>query len=55
MEIMRQTGRSKTSESRWQEHFIDETYQNPRSCAWIKDPDKIIAVRRGHQVLKSIK
>lgn len=36
--------------------FIDETNHNPRPFAWTADPDRIIAaVKRGHQVLDSIR
>ena len=35
--------------------FLDEANDNPRSCIWTKDPEKIIAaVKRGHQALDSI-
>jgi transposase len=36
--------------------FLNETNDNPQPFTWTADPDKIIAaVRRGHQVLDSIR
>jgi transposase len=36
--------------------FLDDTNANPKPFVWTKDPNKIIAaVKRGHQVLDSIK
>jgi hypothetical protein len=37
-------------------HFLDDTNENPKPFTWTKDPNKIIAaVKRGHQVLDSIR
>jgi hypothetical protein len=36
--------------------FLDETNDDPKPFIWTADPDRIIAaVRRGHQVLDSIR
>ena len=51
---MRRTGTAKTTVWRWQERFMRDGVARP--FRWTKDPNKIIAaVRRGHQVLDSLR